>query len=75
MDEGDFFDRPFFESASNGLLDYLFHEDEPPNEISLFDPYQNSNNGIDNHENDLFTDVSSASTQRTGDFTPSPCIC
>ena len=25
MDEGDFFDRPFFESASNGLLDYLYN--------------------------------------------------
>lgn len=74
MSEGDYINSPFLESATNGLLSLLSQDEEIPNDVDLFDPYQNASMSFDVHDSDVFTDVSSVSTQRTRDFTPTPCM-
>ena len=71
MSEIDCFSKPFFENASNGLLNYLFQDDGVSSDIPMYDPYQTSALSFDG---DYYTDASSVSTQRTGDMLPTPCI-
>lgn len=68
------FSAPFFENASNGLLNYLFQDDTAPVDAPLYDPFQANYLNSDNYETDAFNDMSSVSTQRTGDIPPGQCI-
>lgn len=70
----DCFSKPFIENASNGLLNYLFQDEGGSADIPIYDPYQASTLSFDSHDGDFFTDTSSVSTQRTGDFFPPTCI-
>ncbi|KNB46403.1 hypothetical protein JH06_0180 [Blastocystis sp. subtype 4] len=67
MSEIDYFSKPFFENASNGLLNYLFQDDGVSSDIPMYDPYQTSALSFDG---DYYTDASSVSTQRTGELLP-----
>lgn len=71
MSEIDYFSKPFFENASNGLLNYLFQDDGVSSDIPMYDPYQTSALSFDG---DYYTDASSVSTQRTGELLPAACI-
>ena len=70
----DCFSKPFIENASNGLLNYLFQDEGGSADIPIYDPYQASTLSFDSHDGDFFTDTSSVSTQRTGDFFPPTCM-
>lgn len=74
MDEVDLFSKPFFENASDGLLNYLFQEDGVPADVQMYDPLQSGNLNFDGHDSDVFTDASTVSTQPTSDFVPSNCM-
>lgn len=71
MSEIDYFSKPFFENASNGLLNYLFQDDGVSSDIPMYDPYQTNALSFDG---DFCTDASSVSTQRTGDLFHVTCI-
>ena len=68
------FSAPFFENASNGLLNYLFQDDTAPVDAPLYDPFQANYLNSDTYDTDAFNDLSSVSTQRTGDIPPGQCI-
>ena len=68
------FSAPFFENASNGLLKYLFQDDTAPVDAPFYDPFQANYLNSDTYDTDAFNDLSSVSTQRTGDIPPGQCI-
>ena len=74
MAESSVFSAPFFENASNGLLNYLFQEESVPLDAQLSDPFPSNSMNLENYDTDTFTDMSGVSSQRAGDFSLGQCF-
>ena len=74
MSEGDCLISPFFESASNILLDSLFREDRPPTDFQLGNSVNNDIDLFDNYEGHLTRSISIPNEQGNSDSLLPHCI-